>query len=372
MTAGAIGTRTCGAPTDADAVALVERLVATPSVSGTEAGAVRVFVAAGARMGMTCEIDGAGNGVARRGPTSARTRVALLGHIDTVPGELPVRTEHGVLHGRGAVDAKGPLAAMLVAAARAEVPAGVAIDVIAAVGEETHDSPGAHFVRDRMQPAACIIGEPSGWDGVTLGYKGRVVVRAECTRGCAHSAGPEPSAGDDVYAWWGRVLAAVEAVNGGRGGAFERVQARILGAGTASDGLRERAWLEGGFRLPVGVTPGDVRAIAQRAAGASVEVSSSGGERAVRSGRNDAVVRALAGAVRREGGRPRLKVKTGTADFNVVAPVWRCPIAAYGAGDSSLDHTPEERLVLGEYLRSVRVLTGAIGALADELLEARP
>lgn len=360
-------TGACDAPTDAAALVIVERLVATASVSGSEAGAVRAFVAAGARLGMTCEIDAAGNGVASRGAASARTRIALLGHIDTVAGELPVRIEDGVLFGRGSVDAKGPLAAMLVAAARAELPEGVALDVIAAVGEETHESAGASFVRDRMRPDACIIGEPSGWDGVTMGYKGRVVARAQSVRPCAHSAGPEPSAGDDVHAWWGRVLTAVDAINAGREGAFERVQAKILSAGTTSDGVEEHAWIEGGFRIPVDVTPEDVRVLTQRAAGSAVEVTQHGGERAVRSDRNDPVVRALAGGVRGEGGHPRVKVKTGTADFNVVAPVWRCPIAAYGAGDSSLDHTADEHLVLEDYLRSIRVLVRAIEALATEL-----
>ena len=56
---------------------------------------------------------------------------------------------------------------------------------------------------------------------------------------------------------------------------------------------------------------------------------------------------------------------------DVVAPVWRCPIAAYGPGDSALDHTPEERLGLDEFLVSVRVLAEAIPALARELSGSR-
>ena len=39
----------------------------------------------------------------------------LLGHIDTVPGRVPVRREGGRLYGRGAVDAKGPLACFVAA-----------------------------------------------------------------------------------------------------------------------------------------------------------------------------------------------------------------------------------------------------------------
>ena len=42
----------------------------------------------------------------------------FLGHIDTVEGELPVRTAGGRIYGRGACDAKGSLAAALVGASR--------------------------------------------------------------------------------------------------------------------------------------------------------------------------------------------------------------------------------------------------------------
>src|SRR3954465_7206090 len=36
--------------------------------------------------------------------------IVLLGHIDTVPGFINVEVRDGSLYGRGAVDAKGPLA----------------------------------------------------------------------------------------------------------------------------------------------------------------------------------------------------------------------------------------------------------------------
>lgn len=352
---------------DTAATALLERLVRTPSVSGSEDAAVRAFVETAAASGLACEIDEAGNGIARRGNAAATKRIALLGHIDTVPGEIPVRIEHGVLHGRGSVDAKGPLAAMLSAATRASVSGNVAIDVIAAVGEEA-DSLGARFVRDRIQPDACIIGEPSGWDGVTLGYKGCLRVRARCERPAAHSAGPDPSAADTLHAWWTSVRARIEELSGNATGAFERIQATILSMGTARDGLVETGVLEAGFRLPVSIGPDELAAALRALAGDAIEIECRSGERACRSDRNDAVVRALAGGVRSVGGKPRMKVKTGTADFNVVAPVWACPIAAYGPGDSSLDHTPEERLSIDEYLRSVRVLVHAIEALAHELI----
>ena len=46
--------------------------------------------------------------------------------------------------------------------------------------------------------------------------------------------------------------------------------------------------------------------------------------------------------------------------MNVVAPVWNCPIVAYGPGDSRLDHTPHEHLDLGEYLQAIEFLTSIL------------
>jgi LysW-gamma-L-lysine carboxypeptidase len=52
--------------------------------------------------------------------------------------------------------------------------------------------------------------------------------------------------------------------------------------------------------------------------------------------------------------------KTGTADLNIVAPVWNCPALVYGPGDSSLDHTPNEHIAVDEYGRAVAALAGAL------------
>jgi LysW-gamma-L-lysine carboxypeptidase len=69
--------------------------------------------------------------------------------------------------------------------------------------------------------------------------------------------------------------------------------------------------------------------------------------------------------IRSQGGTPRFVYKTGTADLNVVAPVWRCPAVVYGPGDSALDHTPHEHLSLEEYKRAVDVLVRTLNKLTE-------
>ena len=64
---------------DADAAAVLERLVATPSVSGSEARACGVFVEAARALGLRAGTDEVGNAVAERGPERGAIRGAFRG-----------------------------------------------------------------------------------------------------------------------------------------------------------------------------------------------------------------------------------------------------------------------------------------------------
>lgn len=359
------GTQDCS-----DEVRVLVDLVATPSVSGTEHAAVRVFEDHASRLGLRCKIDEEGSALAHIGadPDSNLAHIMLLGHIDTVPGDIRVRLKDGVLHGRGSVDAKGPLATMLVAAAEADLPEGVCLTVAGAVGEEAAESRGARSIAARYSPDACIIGEPSGVDGVTLGYKGRMAVDVTFETDVAHTAGDSQSACDLAHAWWSKVGLRVAKMNDGKRLVFEKIQARVLAQRSNADGNRETATLQTSFRLPLQVDPGDFEHELRTMLPYGASLARTSSESAYATDRNDPVVRSLAYAIREEGLVPRPKLKTGTADLNVVGPIWGCPIAAYGPGDSTLDHTPCEHLVLGEYVKSVRVLRRAIECLASELL----
>ncbi len=59
-------------------------------------------------LGFRARIDEAGNAIGELG--KGERTIVLLGHIDTVPGQIRVRREGDILFGRGTVDAKGPLA----------------------------------------------------------------------------------------------------------------------------------------------------------------------------------------------------------------------------------------------------------------------
>ena len=348
--------------------ALLEAVVRTPSVSGEEGAVARLMVAALGPYVDRAWVDEAGNARAVAG-TGARS-LLFLGHLDTVPGVVPVRVEDEVLYGRGSVDAKGSAVAAAVALARApaSVRAAWTLAWAGAVEEEVASSRGArHLLATAPCPDLLIVGEPSGADAVTLGYKGRLRVRLEARRALAHSARDEATAAEVLVEGWTRIRAWTEAANAAapETGPFGRLQVALLALASDGDGLVERATAEIGFRLPLAWPPDRLRdELTALALGEGVSVRTDAGEVPVRGDRDGTLARAFRVAIRSAGLRPGTKVKTGTSDWNVVAPAWNVDAVAYGPGDAALDHTPNEHLPLIEFDRAVQVLEAVLARLA--------
>lgn len=368
---------------------LLVEAVAIPSVSGSEA-AVREHLAAFFRAhGRAPWTDAVGN---LRVPGEGD--LLATGHLDTVPGEIPVRIERtdepafggaptieptgddseaeptaddsaggpasddatGVpeLQGRGSVDATGAAVAAAVAAVATGCPfAGV-------VREETDSAGARHLVTDRSAPEAVVNGEPSGWDAVTLAYRGLVRVTYRVATPATHGARPESNAIQLATAWWNRVSEAFDA----DGPVVERVTATptAFTGGPSEDGLATEATVEASFRVPLGREPASVRETVAENTDAG-ELSWEASIPPVETSRRGPTPRAFRAAIRATGGQPRALRKTGTADTNHYAAGWDCPVVTYGPGDSGLDHTPDERLPLPAFDRAVAVLTRALDRL---------
>lgn len=345
-----------------EALSLLMDMLRIPSLSTREGELAAMLVQRMAGLGFRARVDEAGNAVGERG--DGDREVVLLGHMDTVGGEVPVRLESDRLYGRGAVDAKGPLAAFIVAAATVPVPDGGKLVVIGAVEEEAATSKGARHALSRYRPAAAIIGEPSGWDRVTVGYKGRLLIDYELSQEAAHSARGEAGVVEEAVAFWSWVKGMSLAYGAGEERQFEKVDAALRAVNSGGDGLREWVRMEVALRLPPEFDAKPFMRAAIEAAGPA-RVRFHGHEVAFRAGKNTPLVRSLLRAIRECGGEPRFSVKMGTSDMNVVGPVWRCPIVAYGPGDSDLDHTPNEHISVSEYERGIAVLRRALPSLLE-------
>ena len=153
---------------------------------------------------------------------------------------------------------------------------------------------------------------------------------------------------------------------------FDKLLITLRGMESDSNDFEQWARLKVGVRLPVDVSPEDWYAKLNEITGDShfqtdchllVErigfaVPAWGCEK------NTPLVRAFLSGIRLQLGEPRFVYKTGTADLNIVAPVWKCPAVVYGPGDSALDHTPNEHITLNEYAKAVDVLTDVLRSLS--------
>src|SRR5581483_7096371 len=246
------------APTENREIALLHGMLTIPSYSGQEGALAHYLVEQAQQMGLHAYVDEAGNFVASTTESHASEQpLVLLGHMDTVRGHVPIRFEDGKLYGRGAVDAKGPLAAFICAAARIAHSGATQrpVIVIGAVEEEAATSRGARAVVARYQPVGCVIGEPSGSQAVTIGYKGRLLVECHVTRPLAHTAGPLPFSCEVATTFWERVRTHADAWNrrhasGADSRGFMALTPSLRNINSVQDGLAEQTRLLIGYRLP--------------------------------------------------------------------------------------------------------------------------
>lgn len=154
-------------------IALLEELVATPSVSGSEEAVGRLVHAMAEKWGLSVERDDAGVRIEVAGSNSGPT-IALVSHLDVVPpGEgwsrdpfVPV-IENGKLFGRGSGDAKASVAAMILAARDVAGSGGLdrgRLLVILGYGEETRNTTMPQAVQRSGPIDAAVIGEPTNLD----------------------------------------------------------------------------------------------------------------------------------------------------------------------------------------------------------------
>ena len=332
--------------------------------------------------GIDSTIDSAGNVIGVLG--SEGPRILLCGHMDTVPGQIPVRVDGDLLYGRGAVDAKASLAAMIHGALLAEEKSQVEVQItVAGVVEEETSSKGVKALITRKQGYdLAIFGEPSGASNIVVGYKGSVKLHLTfLTRG-GHSASPWLSASsfEEACNFWATFES--KFLNNGAQSKFEVMTGCVtnIAAGGLGNSVPASAIMEIDVRVPPTVKSESLADrvksfVQQYSAGrrdVTVELRIGDQTDAFLGGTNSTAVSAFRWAIRNvQGSQMALLKKTGTSDVNLFAPTQNVPMFAYGPGESRLDHTATEHVSISEYLTSIEVYGLALSRFAERAREPR-
>jgi LysW-gamma-L-lysine carboxypeptidase len=331
------------------AVRLLTNLLGIYSPSGKEEAIGNFLAEEMTKMGFQVGKDGIGNVIGVVG--EGEPVILLCGHMDTVAGHIPLRVEEGRIYARGAVDAKGPLAAMIMAASEiAKKPAFKGKILVISVVEEEATSRGVRYlINQGIEADYAIFGEPSGVENITIGYKGQVQLKVVVSTETGHSSTP----------WlYENALEKTYELTGGR----------------ANSVIPFESEMTIDIRVPPQFTSAQVIEATQKIID---DYQSSNPKVTVKATVNDTVepfevnktsplVHALSASVRKVLGKPAtLLRKTGTGDMNILGKAMNLPIVTYGPGDSKLDHRTDEHIVISEYLDSIRIFKETILKLAE-------
>ncbi|HEU5119990.1 MAG TPA: M20/M25/M40 family metallo-hydrolase [Candidatus Nitrosocosmicus sp.] len=318
-------------------------------------------------------IDSVGNMVAVRG--NGDPIILLCGHMDTVPGIVPVRHEGDYMYGRGASDAKAPLVSMLLAAA--DIPKQAGTIVFAAVVDEEGNATGIkNLVKDTsLKPHYAIFGEPSGIENITISYKGRLEIRLMCdVDNSAHASAPwlALNAIDKGFEVWNILKKAfIEKDTKDTPNKADQVSYSLteINGGTSHNVTPQKCRMTIDIRIPNKKTCDSVLAVfdehiselQNNLNGVRIRYRVEDKTEPFEANISSPLVRALVLSVldqRKK--RPLLLRKTGTGDMNILGNVLNIPVVTYGPGDPHSSHTIDERVYIPDYLAGIEVYKNAL------------
>jgi len=304
--------------------------------------------------------------------------ILLCGHMDTVEGQLPVRLKNNKLYGRGAVDAKASLAAMIVASSTLAKEGFSNKVIVAGVVDEEGSSKGIkHLIEAGFSSDYAIFGEPSGIERIIIGYKGILQLKITCRTQTGHSAAP--------WLFENAVEKALEILRkikefhlpqeklGSRFYSITSCLIKIEG-GEGVSKVPSKCDIHVDIRVPPQFTAKQLSngvrkmikqyQVANPRVSVEIEIEKIIDPFDVEQG--SPLIQALSWSIRKvRHTSPLLLRKTGTGDMNLLGRAMKIPVVTYGPGLASLDHTPNEHIGVQEYLDSIQVYKGAISKLLE-------
>lgn len=315
-------------------------------------------------------IDSVGNVIAIKG--TGDPIIMLCGHMDTVPGEIPVKVKDGYIFGRGASDAKAALIAMLLAASEFRKQRGTLV-FVAVVDEEGNATGIKQLVKSKLPLDYAIFGEPSGIENITIGYKGRLSIRLACDVGnSTHASAPwlAKNSIEEMYDFWNAIksgISTIENYSRSRANSISCSLTEITG-GSSHNVTPQKCKITVDIRIPTTTSCDNVldqlKGIIEKiAAEKSVKATYRTEDKTepFEANHSSPLVRALSLSILDVcKSRAILVRKTGTGDMNVLGNALNIPVVTYGPGEPHASHTSNEHVKSAEYVSSIDVFSRAL------------
>jgi LysW-gamma-L-lysine carboxypeptidase len=327
-------------------------------------------------LGFDVRIDEVGNVIGEIGNGSPK--ILLCGHMDTVPKYIPVLLKEGILYGRGAVDAKASLAAMIIAAhLLAKDMLTCKISVIGVVGEERSSRGIKKLLEDDFSADYAVFGEPSGVTGIIIGYKGSLHLKITCKTETGHSAAPWlfENAIEKAFEIWMEIKHS-HLSQENLESPFHSVTYCLTKStgGESTSVVPSNCIMHLDIRIPPELSCQQVldnisdlvKTYQASNPKVSLNLEVQGSTEPFEQNKKSLLVHVFGHAIRKITAKtPTLLRKTGTGDMNIFGEKVKIPIITYGPGDSKLDHTMNEHIEVQEYLDSIQVYRTAIQKLCN-------
>ena len=314
-------------------------------------------------------IDSVGNVIATKG--NGTPRILLCGHMDTVPGQIPVRIDSGFLFGRGASDAKAPLISMLLACSEFKQRGTI---IFAGVVDEEGNATGIkELVKNNLSIDYAIFGEPSGINRITISYKGRIALKLTCdVLDSAHASAPWLSKNsiEEVFEVWKLLSAEISAKYDKTDKKSNSLSLSLteISGGSSHNVTPQKCKVTIDIRVPNGVKcleilnhlDTSIRNISEmRKVKITYRIEDM--TEAFEADHSSPLVRALSLSILDVCKvRSVLLRKTGTGDMNVLGNSLNIPVVTYGPGEPHMSHSKDERVEIQSYLTSIEIYNRAL------------
>jgi succinyl-diaminopimelate desuccinylase len=370
-------------PVPIDPVDLAARLIACPSVTPADGGAMALLADTLESQGFEVHRFAAGgppdgpieNLFAKRG--TGAPHFAFAGHTDVVPPGAGWTSDpfaptiaEGMLRGRGAVDMKGAVAAFIAAAARVPDHQGTLSLIL--TGDE--EGPATHgtvalinWMAERgIRPDLCLVGEPTSaerlGDTIKIGRRGSVNIWIEVPGTQGHVAYPHLA--DNPAARLVRILADLDRWTIDHGNAWfqpSNLEVTDIDVGNpATNVIPARAAARINIRfndLQSGTALVDrvATVAASHAPAARVTAKISGEAFLTKPGSLSTLVAEAIGEV--TGLSPELSTSGGTSDARFLSRL--CPVVEFGLVNATM-HKLDEAVAIDDLIALTDIYTGII------------